>query len=59
MEVLHTSFIIKAKLDFEDIDLVVVYPPRSGLGLAAISNILEINPKKIIYVSCVTLISLL
>ena len=40
------------KNNFDDIDIVVVDPPRSGLGLEAISNILEINPKKIIYVSC-------
>ena len=40
------------KNDYEDIDLVVLDPPRSGLSLEAISNLLSIKPKKIIYVSC-------
>lgn len=38
--------------NFQDIDLVIIDPPRSGLSLEAISNILSIKPKKIIYVSC-------
>ena len=42
--------LIKEK--YKDIDLVVVDPPRSGLEKKSINNILEINPKKIIYVSC-------
>lgn len=42
----------KIKSNYKDIDLVVLDPPRSGLSLEAISNVLSINPKKIIYVSC-------
>ena len=37
---------------YKDIDVVVIDPPRSGLSLEAISNILSIDAKKIIYVSC-------
>ena len=38
--------------DYKNIELVVVDPPRSGLSKKALSNILEINPNRIIYVSC-------
>ena len=38
--------------DFNDIDLIVVDPPRSGLDNKTRESILKINPKKIIYVSC-------
>lgn len=37
---------------FLDIDLIIVDPPRSGLDNKTISNLLKINSKKIIYVSC-------
>ena len=37
---------------YKNIDLLVVDPPRSGLNIEAISNILDVNAKKIIYVSC-------
>ncbi len=37
---------------YKDIDVVIVDPPRSGLGYKAIKNITEINSKKIIYTSC-------
>ena len=40
------------KNDFKDVDLVVIDPPRAGLGENAIKNILDINPKMIVYVSC-------
>ena len=33
-------------------DIIIVDPPRSGLFKGMIDNIIEINPKKIIYVSC-------
>ena len=33
-------------------DIIVVDPPRSGLTKEGITNILKINPTKIIYVSC-------
>ena len=35
--------------------MIILDPPRSGLGIEAISNVLSINPKMIIYVSCETL----
>ncbi len=38
--------------NFEKADLVVVDPPRSGLDALAIKNILKLNPKKILYISC-------
>ena len=42
----------KIKDKFNNIDLVVVDPPRSGLGDGSIKYLLDISPKKIIYVSC-------
>lgn len=36
----------------KDIDLVIVDPPRSGLTSESLAQILEINPNKLIYVSC-------
>ena len=33
-------------------DIVIVDPPRAGLDNNSINNIIKINPKKIIYVSC-------
>lgn len=40
------------KRRFNNVDLVVIDPPRSGLDNFAINNIVAILPKKIIYVSC-------
>jgi 23S rRNA (uracil1939-C5)-methyltransferase len=37
---------------YENIELVVVDPPRSGLSKKALSNILEVNPNRLVYVSC-------
>lgn len=37
---------------FQDIDSIIVDPPRSGLDSYTISNILKILPKTIIYISC-------
>ena len=42
----------KIKNNYKNIDLVVVDPPRSGLGENAIKTIIDINPKRIVYVSC-------
>ena len=42
----------KIKNNYKNIDLVVVDPPRSGLGENAIKTIVDINPKRIVYVSC-------
>ena len=38
--------------DIKDIDTIIVDPPRVGLNRKAIDDILKINPKRIIYVSC-------
>ena len=38
--------------DFSNIDLIVVDPPRSGLDKKTIENILRMEPKDIVYVSC-------
>jgi len=35
-----------------DIDLIIVDPPRSGLDKKTILNIKKINPKEIVYISC-------
>lgn len=35
-----------------DIDLIIVDPPRAGLDKNTIKNIKRINPKELIYVSC-------
>lgn len=40
------------KEKFQDIDLVVIDPPRSGLSKGALNNVLDINASKIVYVSC-------
>jgi len=37
---------------FNDIDLIIVDPPREGLDKKTKENICRINPKTIIYVSC-------
>lgn len=39
------------KLDFKP-DTIIVDPPRSGLNDLTINNIINMNPSKIIYVSC-------
>ncbi len=38
--------------DYENIELVVVDPPRSGLSKKAMDNVLKVNPNRIVYVSC-------
>ena len=38
--------------DINNIDTIIVDPPRVGLNKKAIDNIITINPNKIIYVSC-------
>ncbi|MBQ7136847.1 MAG: 23S rRNA (uracil(1939)-C(5))-methyltransferase RlmD [Bacilli bacterium] len=38
--------------EFKNVDLIIVDPPRSGLDKKSINNILKINPKEIIYISC-------
>ena len=37
---------------YENIELIVLDPPRSGLSKKALSNVLEISPNRIVYVSC-------
>ena len=39
------------KINFKP-DTIIVDPPRSGLDTNTINNVLELNPNKIIYVSC-------
>lgn len=44
---------VEDKIDiFKDIDLVIVDPPRAGLDIKTKDYLKEINPEKIIYVSC-------
>ena len=40
------------KKDFGDPDVIVVDPPRKGLSEEVIKTLLEVSPKKIIYISC-------
>ena len=42
----------KIKEKYKNIDVVVIDPPRSGLSKEALQNVLDINPKRIVYVSC-------
>ena len=37
---------------YKNIDIVIVDPPRSGLSELSIKEIININPKKIVYTSC-------
>mgnify|MGYP004612770663 FL=1 len=37
---------------FNNIDLIILDPPRSGLDKKTIDNVKRINPKEVIYVSC-------
>lgn len=39
-------------IDLSGFDLIIVDPPRSGLDNKTINYLLNINPKKIVYVSC-------
>jgi 23S rRNA (uracil1939-C5)-methyltransferase len=48
-EVLHS---LKERNDLKQPELVVVDPPRAGLDPKAITNIITIAPKKILYISC-------
>lgn len=52
----NISFIcdkVENKIDtFKNIDLVIVDPPRSGLDNKTKKYLMEINPERIIYVSC-------
>ncbi|KKL18343.1 hypothetical protein LCGC14_2476500 [marine sediment metagenome] len=38
--------------NFEKPHLIVIDPPRGGLSLEAVENILKILPKNILYISC-------
>lgn len=40
------------RASFSEVDVVVIDPPRDGMYPTAPDNILALNPKKIIYVSC-------
>ena len=35
-----------------NIDIIVMDPPRSGSDKKSLKTLLELNPKKIIYISC-------
>ena len=50
----NVKFICKdvANLEVDDYDVVILDPPRKGLDDITINKVLEISPKKIIYVSC-------
>ena len=52
----HVEFIntdaAKWNVDINEPDCIIVDPPRKGLSLGAISKILELSPKRLVYVSC-------
>ena len=52
----NISFIcdkVENKIDtFKDVNLVIIDPPRAGCTSAFLSNIMRLNPKIIIYISC-------
>ncbi len=39
-------------IEIKQYDVVIIDPPRSGINQETINKIIEINPKKIVYVSC-------
>ncbi len=43
---------VLGNIEFDDYDLVIVDPPRSGLNKGVIDDLFKINSKKIVYVSC-------
>ncbi|MBQ6841071.1 MAG: class I SAM-dependent RNA methyltransferase [Bacilli bacterium] len=55
----NTNFILgnvedKIKYIEDEIDTVIVDPPRSGLDDVTINKVLELSPDKVIYISCET-----
>lgn len=42
----------RALKNYNDIDLIIVDPPRNGLSVKALNDIINVNSKKIIYISC-------
>ena len=44
----------KINLIKDDIDIIIIDPPRSGVEKKTIDRIISINPQKIIYISCET-----
>lgn len=47
-----TNFILRAACEKTKIDVVIMDPPRSGSTKEFINALLELKPKKIIYISC-------
>lgn len=43
---------VAAENGFSDPDVVVVNPPRKGLGLSVVKQITELRPAQVLYVSC-------
>lgn len=42
----------RALKNYNDIDLIIVDPPRNGLSVKALNDIINVSSKKIIYISC-------
>lgn len=55
-QVSNISFVegkVEDKIElFQEIDSIIIDPPRSGLDSKTIQSILEINPESIVYISC-------
>ena len=49
MKLIHSKV---EDLDLPQVDSLIVDPPRAGLSPSVIEKVLEISPKKIVYVSC-------
>ena len=53
----NTQFVNADVLEFlkgseDNFDIVIVDPPRSGMGKEVVSELLKISPRKVIYISC-------
>ena len=46
------KFLFENSESYQDIDLVVINPPRSGLSGKVLRKVIRLNPKKIAYSSC-------
>ncbi len=47
-----TEFIKKLAMDKEEIDVVILDPPRAGSTRSFINSVSELSPEKVVYVSC-------
>ena len=51
VEFIHAD-VAKWKTDISDPDCIIIDPPRKGLSKGAMYKILELSPKRVVYISC-------